>query len=343
VLIVGTGAIGGTLAARMTGAVRRVVALDANREHVERLRDPGLTLERSGESREVKLEAYTSVDEVDGEFDFVLIAVKAPAIEAALEPLAARDMVETYVSLGNGVVYDRISAIVGPERLVVGTVELGATNLGPGHVRQTTINPFVIGELDGSIRDRTRALARVLEPVEEVRITDNIRGQLWSKLLVNSSLSGLGVVGGCTYGEVAAHPEGRQAIFEVWSEGHQIGMAQGLSLEAVLGTPPERLASTDEHERTAALETVVQHAGATRASMLQDVERGARTEVDVINGGVVSTARKIGASAPLNAAIVEIVQGFERGESSPSTDLFARVRRAGSGESVAPSGAPLGG
>jgi len=195
-------------------------------------------------------------------------------------------------------------------------------------VRQTTINPFVIGELDGSVRDRTRALARVLEPVEEVRITDNIRGQLWSKLLVNSALSGLGVVGGCTYGEVAAHPEGRQAIFEVWTEGHELGMAQGLSLETVLGIEPEQLASADEDERTAALETVVRQAGATRASMLQDVERGVRTEVDVINGGVVATARRIGASAPLNASVVEIVQGYERGESAPSTDMFERVRSA---------------
>jgi 2-dehydropantoate 2-reductase len=329
----------------MTGAVRRVVALDANREHVERVRYPGLTLDRSGQSRQVKLEAYSSADEVDGEFDFALIAVKAPAIEAALRPVAEREIVETYVSLGNGVVQDRIAAIVGLERLLVGTVELGATNLGPGHVRQTTINPFVIGELDGSIRDRTRALARVLEPVEEVRITDNIRGQLWSKLLVNSTLSGLGVVGGCTYGEVAGHPDGRQAIFEVWREGHDIGTAQGLSLEAVLGIAPESLASKDEQERSAALETVVQHAGATRASMLQDIERGARTEVDVINGGVAATAGKIGASAPLNARIVEIVQAFERGESSPSPDLFAHVRRAGSNESVATgrSGAPVGG
>lgn len=342
-LIVGAGAIGGTLAARMTGAVRRVVALDANREHVERLRSPGLTLERSGESRQVKLEAYTSVDEVKGEFDFALVAVKAPAIEAALRPLAERELVETYVSLGNGVVQDRISAIVGPERLLVGTVELGATNLGPGHVRQTTINPFVIGELDGSIRARTRALARVLEPVEEVRVTDNIRGQLWSKLLVNSVLSGLGVVGGCTYGEVAGHPEGRQAIFEVWREGHEIGMAQGLSLETVLGIAPERLASKDERERSAALDTVLSHAGATRASMLQDVERGARTEVDVINGGVVATARKIGASAPLNASIVEIVQEYERGEASPSTDQFARVRRSGPGVAPARSEAAVGG
>lgn len=341
-LIVGTGAIGGTLAARMTGAVRRVVALDANREHVERLRDPGLILDRLDESRQVRLEAYESVDEVDGEFDFALITVKAPAIEAALKPLVARDIVETYVSLGNGVVHDRIGAIVGSERLVVGTVELGATNLGPGHVRQTTINPFVIGELDGSIRERTRALARVLEPVEEVRVTDNIRGQLWSKLLVNSALSGLGVAGGCTYEEVAAHPEGREAIFEVWSEGHGIGMAQGLSLETVLGIEPEQLASRDERERSAALATAIGHAGATRASMLQDIERGARTEVDVINGGVVSTAEKIGATAPLNASIVRIVQGYERGEGSPSPDAFALVRRAGQSVATRGSGSPVG-
>ena len=74
---------------------------------------------------------------------------------------------------------------------------------------------------------------------------------------------------------------------------------------------------------------MIGHAGATRASMLQDIERGVRTEVDVINGGVVATAQKIGASAPRNATIVDIVQGYERGESSPSPDAFARVRRAG--------------
>jgi 2-dehydropantoate 2-reductase len=336
VLIVGTGAIGGTLAARMTGEVQRVVALDANREHVERLRDPGLTLDRLDESVQVRLEAYTSVDEIEGEFDFALISVKAPAIEAALTPLVERDMVNSYVSLGNGVVHDRISAIVGAERLLVGTVELGATNLGPGHVRQTTINPFVIGELDGSIRDRTRALARVLEPVDEVRVTDNIAGQLWSKLLVNSALSGLGVAGGCTYGEVAAHPEGREAIFEVWREGYELGMAQGLSLETVLGISPSELASSDAGERSAALEIVIGHAGATRASMLQDIDRGVRTEVDVINGGVVSTARMIGAYAPLNASVVEIVQEYERGEASPSTEAFARVRRAGASVAAGP-------
>lgn len=340
-LIVGAGAIGGTLAAQMTGNVRRVVALDAHREHVERLRDPGLMLDRLGDVRRVRLEAYTSVDELEGEFDFALISVKAPNIEAALTPLVARDIVEHYVSLGNGVVHDRIAAIVGAERLLVGTVELGATNLGPGEVRQTTSNPFVIGELDGTIRDRTLALARVLETVDEVRVTDNIRGQLWSKLLVNSALSGLGVVGGCTYGEVAAHPDGREAIFAVWAEGYATGAAQGLTLEPVLGIAPEELASEDEGTRSAALEVIVGRAAATRASMLQDVERGVRTEVDVINGGVVATARELGGSAPLNASIVEIVHRFERGELAPSPDLFTRVTASAPAAPVRPA-APAG-
>lgn len=337
-LIVGAGAIGGTLGALMTGAVRRVVALDADREHVARLRSPGLTLDRLGQSRQIEIEAYASVDELSGEFDFALITLKAPAIEAALAPLVKRDMVEVYAALGNGVVQGRIAALVGPQRLLAGTVELGATNLGPGHVRQTTSNPFVIGELDGTVRERTRALARVLGTVDEVRVTENIRGALWSKLLVNSALSGLGVVGGCTYGEVAAHPEGREAIFEVWSEGYRIGVAQGLELEPVLGIEAGDLASEDEGERASALAVVMQRAGATRASMLQDVERGARTEVDVINGGVVSTASELRARAPLNERIVELVHSFERGERSPSLDLFADVRGAEAGVSAPRSG-----
>lgn len=325
VLVVGAGAIGGTMAALMTGAVERVVALDAHPEHVDRIRSAGLELDRLGDVRRVPIEAYTAAADLTGRFDFALISVKAPAIEAALAPLAARDIVGTYVSLGNGLVHDRIADIVGADRLLVGTVELGATNLGPGSVRQTTSNPFVIGELDGAIRDRTRAVARVLETVEEVHVTDNIRGQLWSKLLVNSALSGLGVVGGCTYGEVAAHPEGRQAIVDVWTEGHRIGLRQGLRLETVLGIAPAALASEDPDERSAALEIVVRRAGATRASMLQDVERGVRTEVDVINGAVVSTARTLGMAAPLNERIVQIVHEHERGESVPSPELFTRV------------------
>jgi 2-dehydropantoate 2-reductase len=327
--VIGAGAIGGITAALMQGAVRRVAVLDANRDHVARLRDPGLRLDRLGAIRDVQLDAHASVDGLAGEFDFGLIALKAPTLEAALAPVAARGCVDTFVALGNGLVHDRIAAIVGRERLIAGTVEWGATNVGPGHLRQTTDNPFVIGELDGPPRRRTEALARALAPVAEVRVTDNIRGQLWSKLLVNSALSGLGVVGGCTYGEAASHPVGRVAIQELWTEGYQLGIDQHLELEPVLGIEPGELADEDAEVRDRALETVVGHAGATRASMLQDVERGLKTEVDVINGAVVARARELGREAPRNERVVKLVHRFECGELKPSPSLFAEVVAAG--------------
>lgn len=314
-----------------------MVVLDANREHVQRLRDPGLELDRLGERSQVKLDARASVDELDGHFDFALITLKAPALALALPALRARELVDTYVALGNGLVHDRIAAIVDRERLIAGTVEMGATNLGPGRLRQTTDNPFVIGELDGAPRARTRLLARILEPVAGVHVTDNIAGQLWSKLLVNTALSGLGVVGGCTYGEVAADPRGRQAIFSLWSEGYAIGRAQRLTLEPVLGIEAAALASTDPAVREEALETVVATAGATKASMLQDVERGLPTEVDVINGAIVSRAAQIGASAPCNAAVVRLVHSYERGDAAPAPSHFAEIVAAGDAAAATPN------
>jgi 2-dehydropantoate 2-reductase len=322
VLVIGTGAVGGVTAGLMTGEVDRVVALDANRDHVARLRDPGLRLDHMGHERVVRLDAHASIDDLEGPFDFGLITLKAPSLQSVLPALAERDLVDVYVSLGNGLVQDRVADAVGADRLIAGTVEFGATNHGPGHVSQTTRNPFVIGELDGPPRPRTQRLREVLETVAEVRVTDNIHGQIWSKLLVNSALSGLGVVGGVLYRDVIDHPDGRAALLGVWGEGHRVGVAQGFEMEEVLGIDPAALVAQDTD---GALEVVAGLAGATKASMLQDVERGLPTEVDVINGAVVQRADAHGLSAPGNARIVELVHAFERGEQSPSPDHFARV------------------
>lgn len=325
ILIVGAGAIGGITAALMQGSVRRVAVIGSGREHIQLLRDPGLRLDRRREVRHVPLEAYASGEDVAGEFDFCLIAVKAPVIEAALDPVVRRGGIDTFVSLGNGLVHERIAAIVGGDRLIVATVEWGATNLGPGHLRQTSENPIVLGELDGTIRPRTRQLARALATVAEVKVTTNIAGALWSKLVLNSALSGLSVIGGCNCAEVVSDPHGRLALRQLWSEGYQLGLRQGLTLEPILGMDPAALASEDPALYGPALERVVDQSGPTRASMLQDIERGRQTEVDVINGAVVARARGLGCDAPCNRRIVALVHDFERGELRPSRHLFAEI------------------
>jgi 2-dehydropantoate 2-reductase len=329
VLVVGAGAIGGVTAAKMAGEVDRVAVLDANEEHVERMRGDGLVIDELGEERRVRLEAHAGTAGLDGPFDFALVTLKAPHLEGALGPLRDLGVVDTFVSLGNGLVQERVAGIVGEGRLIWGTVEWGATNLGPGHLAQTTHGPFIIGEPDGSVKDRTRLLAGALGAVEEAHLTQNIRGQVWSKLLVNSSFSGLGAISGLLYREVVGDPDGREAALAVWREGYDVGMAQDLELEDVLGVPARSLVvrgPEDRQRADEALEIAMRQAGATKASMLQDLERGLKTEVDVINGAVVEKGREIGVKTPLNARVVELMHSMERGERRPGRDVFGELR-----------------
>ena len=329
ILIVGAGAIGGVTAAKMEGGVRRVSVLDADEEHVEKMRDPGLLLDDLGEESRVRLDAHADPDDLEDPFDFALVTLKAPHLEAALSPLVERGLTRAFVSLGNGLVQDRIARIVGDDDLIVGTVEWGATNLGAGHLARTTRAPFVIGEPDGETKDRTRLLAEALETVSDVRITENIGGQVWSKLLVNSAFSGLGAISGLLYRDVVADPAGKEAALAVWREGYDVGLAQGIALDAVLGVPAESLVvrgPEDRQRADEAFEVAMGYAGATKASMLQDLERGAKTEVDVINGGVVEKGREYGVDTPFNERVVELMHAMEREERSPGRDALEELR-----------------
>ena len=329
VLVVGAGAIGGVTAAKMEGGVRRVSVLDANKEHVERMREPGLLLDELGGERNVRLDAHADPSGLQGPFDFALVTLKAPHLESALGPLVERGLARTFVSLGNGLVQDRIAAIVGEENLIVGTVEWGATNLGAGHLAQTTRGPFVIGEPDGESKNRTRLLAEALETVADVRVTENISGQVWSKLLVNSAFSGLGAISGLLYREVVADPAGKEAALAVWREGYDVGVAQGITMDEVLGVPADSLVARGPEDRQradAALEIAMGYAGETKASMLQDLEKGAKTEVDVINGGVVERGIEYNVETPLNDRVVELMHTMEQGERSPGRDVFEELR-----------------
>jgi 2-dehydropantoate 2-reductase len=313
VLVVGGGAIGGITAAKLAGAVRRVTVLDTNADHVARLRDPGLVYEEAGAEHRVRLDAVGTPEALAGEYDFALVGVKAPWHRAALEPLAARGGIGCFVSLGNGLIQDRMAEIVGgPDRLLACLVEWAGSNAGPGRLIRDTVGPMVVGELDGAERERTRRLARCLEAAGPVRISGNIRGQIWSKLLVNSTFTALSAVSGLRYGEVAAHPGGRVASFGLWAEGVRVAEAEGIALEPVLDADPHEM--LDEGAREAALARMMAVAGNSRPSMLQDLEAGRTTEIDVINGGVARHGRERGVPTPLNDLAVGLVHSMERGE-----------------------------
>ncbi|HEY6689385.1 MAG TPA: 2-dehydropantoate 2-reductase [Propionibacteriaceae bacterium] len=312
ILVVGGGAIGGITAAQMQCDV---VVLDANVEHVARLRDPGLVYEQQGVAHTVVLDAVSGIDELDGDFDFALIAVKSPLHQEVLEPLVARGGIDTFVSLGNGLIQDRIESIVGKGNLLACVVEWGGSNVGPGRLVRDSLGGFMIGELDGFDSERSRVLARCLEPVGHVRITPNVRGMIWSKLLINSTFTGLSAVSGLRYGGVAE--QGREGVFALWAEGVAVADAQELELELIHVDPH----SFDE----TALAEYMKEGGSVRPSMLQDLEAGRATEVDVVNGGVASRGRELGVPTPCNDRVLELVHSMERGERSPDPRWLSYV------------------
>ena len=188
------------------------------------------------------MDAVASIDALEGEFDFALVAVKSPLHHVVLPPLVERGGIGAFVSMGNGLIQDRMEGIVGAGNLLACIVEWGGSNVGPGRLVRDSQGGYMVGELDGTITERARALARALEPIGRTRVTDNVRGMIWSKLLINSHLHRASRRSpGLRYGGVAE--QGRDAVFALWAEGVAVGDAQGLELES-RSTTSTRTSST---------------------------------------------------------------------------------------------------
>ena len=236
-----------------------------------------------------------------------------------IPPLVERGEIEAFVTLGNGLIQDRIEAMVGEGNLLACLVEWGGSNVGPGELIRDSEGGYVVGELDGMLTERARRLAKALKPIGTTRITDNVRGMIWTKLQVNSTFTGLSAVSGLRYGGVAE--QGPEAVYALWEEGVQVARAQGLELGEMHDVHayefgPEGLAQ------------MMRHMANVRPSMLQDLDAGRETEVDVVNGGVASKGRELGIPTPHNDAVVELVHSMERGERAPDPKI-PRLRQRG--------------
>src|SRR3954452_11448061 len=177
-VVVGAGAIGGTVGARLARGGHEVLLCDADAEHVAAINAHGLTLEGPVEQLTQRLQAITP-DQLPDRLDAVLLAVKAHHTEAALEPIADRLAPDGYVvSLQNGINEPIIAARVGEERTVGAFVKFGADVVAPGRIMVGNPAPVCLGELDGRATPR---LERLAGAIADARTTDNIMGFLWGK------------------------------------------------------------------------------------------------------------------------------------------------------------------
>jgi len=314
-LVYGAGALGSLFGAKLTLAGHRVTLL-GRPAHVEAIRERGLLVTGLTEAR-VELEAVSDLDDLPDPFhaDHILIMVKAYDTSQAAGALArwlegrmnssggpARG--STIVSLQNGL--DNLTALasrLGPRLLLGGLTSHGATFIDWGHVHHAGTGYTVVGfhpECSGGAgRDRSVRVQELSDAFMkagiDTSITRDLAGEVWAKGLVNCAINPVTALSGKENGALLQGPLRRLARLAC-DEGARVARAADVTLP---GEPWERV------------DRVIQETAQNRSSMLQDIQRGRRTEINAISGAIVKLGVALGIATPVNNVLWRLVQGIE--------------------------------
>ncbi|MBM3957951.1 MAG: ketopantoate reductase family protein, partial [Gemmatimonadetes bacterium] len=321
--IIGAGGIGSIVGGMLTRAGRDVTLVDQWPEHVEAVKRDGLRITGVMGEHVVPVRALHvhELQGVDEPFDMVFVAVKSYDTDWAamlMLPHLAPDGV--MVSFQNGINDERVAAVAGRERTLGCVVAIGAAVYEPGVALCTNVEPvgFKIGELDGDDTRRIAELARIMGDVGPSEATTHLWVERWSKLAGNCMGNALTALAGYTYAEALRTPETRRIQVQVAAECVRVARAAGHEIKSVWGIPAGPLLKAAggrvvEEVETAMLALADRIGGAARASFLQDVLKGRRTEIEYLNGYVSAEGRRLGVPTPFNDATVEAVKRHPAG------------------------------
>jgi 2-dehydropantoate 2-reductase len=300
--IVGAGALGSAVGGVLTEAGHEVWLITRNQAHVDAINQRGLTLRTDGIDRNVTAQAATHAAPA-GTVDCVVVLVKSAqtrqAMAAALSLLGPQT---TVLSLQNGLGHgDILSEIVGRQRVLAGKSYCGGQIIAPGHVICGTRGKDThMGELDGSISPRIMRIADAFNAAGlQTIVSDNIMGTIWDKLYINVATGALSGITRLAYGDLYQVPALRDCAVAAVTEAMAVAKACGV-----------RTSITDPLQAWS-------KAGAGlpsnfKASVLQTLERGMRTEVDYINGAVVQLGLQHGVPTPVNTTLLACIKGIEQ-------------------------------
>ena len=347
IAIICAGALGGHVAGYLARDQHDLTLIDMWPEHVEAIRANGLTLSglTAAEKFTVSVNAIHLSDIHDmarkfGGFDIAFVATKS------YDTIWAAHLIEPYlapggfvVSLQNGINEERIASVVGWGRTVGCIASKIAVELTePGTIQRNVAlggaehTVFRVGEPHGRITDRMRYIVDILSSIDSAVATDNLWGERWSKLVINSMRNPVSAATGRGGNANDRDPRTRDLALRLAAEAIQIGRGHGYQLGKVYGMEPDDIvaAVSGSNEARQRCEDLLLKSAETRTdeqrpSMGQDMAKGRRTEIEYLNGLVVAKAGEIGLEAPVNAGIVEIVQRIERGELEASPQAVAAI------------------
>ncbi|MDJ0666556.1 MAG: 2-dehydropantoate 2-reductase [Desulfobacterales bacterium] len=320
IAVVGAGAIGGVTAALMTKAGWDPILVCKHADTLAQVTSPGLVVTRLGETHTVPVRGVLTIAELPRDLDIVFHATKAnDCVAVARELLPYLHEASIVVSMQNGISEDALAGVLGRER-VAGCVEnLAVTLKGPGEIDVTSEGAFILGHIDHKQDERIKLIQPMLDAVQPTRISDNIMGELYAKLMFNACINALTAINGVSLGKLLAVRKIRSVFIALMQETLSVADAVGIRLAPAPGGLNLRKLLTgghlwDQFKRHLILCIVGIKHGRIRPSTLQSLERGRPTEIDYLNGYICDRAAEHAIPVPVNQAVVTMVKEIEAGK-----------------------------
>ncbi|MCZ2495504.1 2-dehydropantoate 2-reductase [Xylophilus sp. Kf1] len=291
VAVMGAGAVGcyyGGMLARAGHAV----TLIGRPDHVNAIRLRGLRLETQTFDETVAVQSDTDPAAV-ADAGLVLFCVKSTDTASAAAAIAPHlDAGTLVLTLQNGVDNDvRLRGLL-PQPVLPAVVYVATAMAGPGHVRHHGRGELVIGP-----SGRSAALAATLAAAGvPTTVSDNVRGALWAKLVVNCAYNALSAITRLPYGALVRRPGIDATIAGLVAECRAVAAAEGIVLPGDLD---------------AAVRGIAGSMAGQVSSTAQDLMRGRRSEIDHLNGHVVARGDALGVATPLNRTLLALVKALE--------------------------------
>ncbi len=333
IAVVGAGAIGGVTASFLQQSGWNPEVVCKHQEIVNLAVKEGFHITGVKGEHVVRLNAVKNISDMSSKKDLLLLATRAadclPAADDLIDFLKPNSVV---VSLQNGICEDALGEILGRKRVMGCVVGWAANHLGPGTVRVTVNGEFVLGNIDEKPDDNLPHVQRMLNTVAPARISENIIGELYSKLIINSCITSLGVIVGEDLGTMMANKKVRRLFVILLREAMAVAEALKIKVAPVLGGKFDyyRFLSGGGFISELKRHTVMRSMGlkyrGVRSSTLRFVEQGRKTEVDYLNGYIVEKGKMKGINTPFNAAVVDMIKKIEEDKRNISRDNLDEPR-----------------
>jgi 2-dehydropantoate 2-reductase len=294
VAIVGAGAVGGYFGGLLARSGVPVTMIGRH-TFVEAVQKSGLRLDTMEFQETVHPAASTEIAAAAGA-DYVFFCVKTTDNAAASKELAKHISPSTVVlSLQNGVNnVEEIHKASGIEALPT-VVYVAASMPEPGTVKHLGRGDLVLGPHSPKVDAAVEFFTRAKLPC---RVSDNIEGELWTKLLWNCALNAISGLGRATYGEIIASEDAKRVVEAVVHEVLAVAKKKGIHLPGL----------EDPKAALAGAYLIGKQMSGTRSSTAQDMARGKRTEIDALNGHIARLGAELGVPVPVNHTLYTLVK-----------------------------------